>query len=128
MHPVVCMPPGTGLRTVLDRACQARDLHPRIALQASAPDAIADLASRGLGVAVLSMSMAAAYGDRLIALPVNGLSRQRCSPLSGVPASPAVRELLAHARRAFAVPDPDGSPNGGPAPARRNKVTRPGGR
>ncbi|MCK9929224.1 LysR family transcriptional regulator [Frankia sp. Mgl5] len=119
-HPIVCMPPGTGLRTVFDLACQARDLHPRIALQASAPDAIADLASRGLGVAVLSMSMAAAYGDRLIALPVNGLeSPALLTFVWRAPASPAVRELLAHARRAFAVPDPDGPANGVPAPTRQ---------
>jgi DNA-binding transcriptional LysR family regulator len=36
-----------------------------IALQASAADAIADLAARGLAFAVLSESMAARYRDRL---------------------------------------------------------------
>jgi len=40
---------------------------PAIALQASASDAIADLAARGLAVALLSDSMAARYRDRLTA-------------------------------------------------------------
>jgi DNA-binding transcriptional LysR family regulator len=53
-HPLVCLPPGTGVRTVFDRACAVHGLHPTVALQASAPDAVVDLASRGLGVAILS--------------------------------------------------------------------------
>ena len=31
-YPIVCMPPGTGLRTVLDQACAAHDLQPAITL------------------------------------------------------------------------------------------------
>ena len=55
------MPTGTGIRTVFDQACAAAGLRPDIALQASAPDAVADLAIRGLGVAILSESMATDY-------------------------------------------------------------------
>jgi DNA-binding transcriptional LysR family regulator len=39
-HPLVCLPPGTGIRTVLDRACAAHGVQPTVALQASAPDAV----------------------------------------------------------------------------------------
>ncbi len=102
-HPLVCMPPGTGLRTVLDQACAARDLRPVIGLLASAADAIADLAARGLGVAVLSESMAAHYRDRLTALPIADVTTPALLCLvwrRGT--APALRELLAHARRAFA--------------------------
>jgi DNA-binding transcriptional LysR family regulator len=101
-HPIVCMPPGTGLRTVFDQACAAQDLQPVIAMQASAADAIADLAARGLGVAVLSESMATHY---------QGLSARTIDD-ADAPAllslvwknthSPAVRALLAFCRRAFA--------------------------
>ncbi|MGA5415459.1 LysR substrate-binding domain-containing protein [Streptomyces pseudogriseolus] len=42
-------------------------MRPSIALQASAADAIADLAARGLGVAVLSEPMADTYRERLTA-------------------------------------------------------------
>jgi DNA-binding transcriptional LysR family regulator len=106
-HPVVCTPPGTGLRTVFDRACEAQGLRPVIALQASAVDAVADLAARGLGVAVLSESTAAHHGDRLTARTVDDVDTPALLALVWKDArSPAVRELLAHGRRAFA---PSGS-------------------
>jgi DNA-binding transcriptional LysR family regulator len=101
-HPLVCMPPGTGLRAVFDRACAAQDLHPVIGLRASAADAIADLAARGLGVAVLSESMADHHRDRLTALPIADVTAPALLCLvwrSG--AGPALRALLTHARRAF---------------------------
>lgn len=102
-HPIVCMPPGTGLRTVFDRACAAQGLHPTIALEASAADSIAALADRGLGVAVLSESMAAAYGDRLTALAIDDVDTPALLALVWKRAhNPALRELLGHARRAFA--------------------------
>ncbi|WP_328581550.1 LysR family transcriptional regulator [Streptomyces sp. NBC_00370] len=104
-HPIVCMPPGTGLRTVFDRACAAQDLHPVITLQASASDAIAELAARGLGVAVLSESMAARYGDRLGGHIIE--DAQAPALLSLVwrdTQTPAVREFVAYARRAFTAP------------------------
>ncbi|OKK16074.1 LysR family transcriptional regulator [Streptomyces sp. CB00455] len=101
-HPLVCMPPGTGLRTVFDSACRAQGLRPAIALQASAADAIADLAARGLGVAVLSESMAAAYRDRLTARAIDDLETPALLALvwKGAP-HPAVRAMLTHSRRAF---------------------------
>ncbi|GGY57590.1 LysR family transcriptional regulator [Streptomyces omiyaensis] len=104
-HPLVCMPPGTGLRAVLDRACAARDLHPVIALEAGASDALADLAARGLGVAVLSASMATAYAGRLTALPLDDVDVPALLALVWKPAPhPAVRAFLPHARRAFGAP------------------------
>ncbi|MGM9439755.1 LysR family transcriptional regulator [Streptomyces murinus] len=104
-HPIVCMPPGTGLRTVFDQACAARDLRPVIALQATAADAIADLAARDLAVAVLSESMAARYGDRLTARLIEDVETPALLALIWKGGQgPAVRELLAYSRRAFARP------------------------
>ncbi|MFF0249015.1 LysR family transcriptional regulator [Streptosporangium sandarakinum] len=104
-HPLVCMPPGTGVRTVFDRACAARGLEPAVTLQASAPDAVADLAARGLAVAVLSASMTEHHRDRLVTLPLDDVETPALLVLVWKSTSnPAVRELLAHARRAFAVP------------------------
>ncbi|MGM9468057.1 LysR family transcriptional regulator [Streptomyces murinus] len=104
-HPIVCMPPGTGLRTVFDQACAARDLHPVIALQATAADALADLAARDLAVAVLSESMAARYGDRLTARLIEDVETPALLALIWKGGQgPAVRELLAYSRRAFAGP------------------------
>ncbi|MEK9520527.1 LysR family transcriptional regulator [Streptomyces venezuelae] len=104
-HPLVCMPRGTGLRTVLDDACTAQGLRPDIALQASAPDAIADLAARGLGVAILSESMAASYRDRLVALPLAEVDAPALLALVWKDRpDPGLRALLAHSRRSFGLP------------------------
>jgi DNA-binding transcriptional LysR family regulator len=106
-YPIVCLPPGTGLRTVFDQACAAQSLQPVIALQASAADAIADLAIRGLGVAILSNSMAARYLDRLTALTIDDVEKPVLLALVWKSTrSPAVRELLVHSRQAFTKPDP----------------------
>lgn len=102
-HPIVAMPTGTGLRTVFDQACAAQGLRPAIALQASAADAIADLAARGLGVAVLSESMAEHYRDRLVARTVEDVEIPALLSLVWTDTrGPALRELLLHCRRAFA--------------------------
>lgn len=101
-HPIVAMPPGTGLRTVFDRACAAQGLTSRPGLQAGAADAIADLAARGLGVAILSESMAASY-PRLAARVIDDVDAPALLVLAWKDARrPAVRELLGHCRRAFA--------------------------
>jgi DNA-binding transcriptional LysR family regulator len=102
-YPLVCMPSGTGVRSVLDAACARRELVPQIALVASAPDAVADLAQRGLGVAILSESMAAVQDGRLQTLPIADVDIASILALvwRSEP-SPALRELLAHARAAFA--------------------------
>jgi DNA-binding transcriptional LysR family regulator len=104
-YPLVCMPPGTGLRGVLDQACAEQRLAPVIGLQASAPDAIADLVARGLGVGVLSESMAERCADRLTARPIADVDIPALLALvwRGTRA-PAVRELVAHCRRAFTRP------------------------
>ncbi|MET8468266.1 LysR substrate-binding domain-containing protein [Streptomyces sp. NPDC006422] len=101
-YPLVCMPPGTGLRAVLDAACAVQGLRPAIALEASAADAIAALAGRGLGVAVLSESMAAGHQDRLTARRIDDVDTPALLALVWKPGhNPALRELLTHAREAF---------------------------
>lgn len=101
-YPIVCMPPGTGLRTAFDRACATQGLRPRITLQASAADAIAELAARGLAVAVLSDSMAASYSDRLTAHTIDDVDTPALLALVWKNMrSPGMRELLVHSRQAF---------------------------
>lgn len=105
-YPIACMPPGTGLRTVFDQACAAQNLQAGIALQASAADAIADLAVRGLAVAVLCDSMVTRHRDRLTACPIVDVEAPALLVLIWkCPPSPAVRESLVHSRRAFSIPD-----------------------
>jgi DNA-binding transcriptional LysR family regulator len=103
-HPIVSLPEGTGIRAVFDQGCAAKGIRPDIALQASAPAAVADLALRGLGVGILSESMAAAPGDagRLAALPIEDIDTPGVLALIWTAThDPALRELLAHCRRAF---------------------------
>ncbi|WP_137724935.1 LysR family transcriptional regulator [Prescottella subtropica] len=100
-HPLICMPVGTGVRTVLDRECAAAGIEGEVVMQASAPDAVADLAGRGLGVAILSTSMAAAY-PHLVPVPIADTDVDAVLALVWKPApSPALREFLRHAHRAF---------------------------
>ncbi|MCK2219084.1 LysR substrate-binding domain-containing protein [Actinomadura sp. ATCC 31491] len=110
--PVACMPAGTGLRAVFDEACAARGARPAVVVQAGAADALADLAARGLGVAVLTASMAERHRDRLTALPIADATAPALLALVWrSPASPAVREALRCCRRAFAV-EPRPAPAG----------------
>ncbi|MEV0644115.1 LysR family transcriptional regulator [Phytomonospora sp. NPDC050363] len=101
-HPIVCLPTGTGIREVFDRACAAQGLRPEITLQASAPDAVAALAERGLGVAVLSESTVVS-GDSLSTGVIDDVDLPGVLALvwSETPASPALRTLVGHLRRAF---------------------------
>ncbi len=101
-YPIVCMPAGAGIRTVFDQACAAHSMHPEIALQASAPGAIADLAIRGLGIAILTESIADTHKDQLNALVVDDVKTPALLALIWrATTSPALRELLTYAQQAF---------------------------
>lgn len=105
-YPVVCMPTGTGIRTVFDRSCAAKGLTPNIALQATAGEAVIDLAVRGLGVGVLSASMVV-DDDRRRALAIADVDIPAVLALVWAPAlSPALAQLVRHCRRVFAAPEP----------------------
>ncbi len=103
-YPVICLPPGTGIRAVLDRACAAQGVSLGVTLEASAPGTVAELAARGLGVAVLSDSMAAAHAGRLAAAPLSDVTEPALLALVWRPGpGPAVQALLLHCRKAFAA-------------------------
>lgn len=102
-YPIVCMPEGTGLRGAFDRACASEGVRPYIAMQATAPGTVADLAARGLGVAILSRSMAGAFGDRLTALDIEDAQVPALLALVWSTQSPALQEFLRHCRRAFSL-------------------------
>jgi DNA-binding transcriptional LysR family regulator len=101
-YPIISMPVGTGVRAVFDQACAEGSLRPDVALQASAPSAVADLAVRGLGVAIFSATMAASYSDRLTAVPIASVGTPSLLALvwSNSP-SVALREFLRYIREAF---------------------------
>ena len=100
-YPIVCMPEGTAPRTMFDRTCAEHDLQMDIVLQASAPDAVADLALRGLGVAILTESMVAGNGQ-LNALTIGDIRTPAGLALIWrTTQSPALRAFLVHSYVAF---------------------------
>jgi DNA-binding transcriptional LysR family regulator len=102
---MVCLPEGTGIRAVFDQACAAKGVRPDIALQASAPGSVADLAIRGLGIGILSESMAGPYHGRLRAVPLDDVDSLAVLALIWkLTADPALHELVGHSRRSFSSP------------------------
>ncbi|MEU7577118.1 LysR family transcriptional regulator [Streptomyces sp. NPDC041068] len=97
-RPLISLPRGTGVRSVLDRAFAEAGIRPRIAFEAAAPAVLTRLAVRGMGVAVLpapSEEALAALGLRMLAL-TDPCSRGRIALTwrTDGPASPAARVLL----------------------------------
>jgi DNA-binding transcriptional LysR family regulator len=67
---LISLPRGTGIRSLIDDACAAAGFRPRIAFEAGDPNVLAQLASRGLGVAVLPESLADFYREELHAIAI----------------------------------------------------------
>ncbi|MFG1797232.1 LysR family transcriptional regulator [Nocardia sp. NPDC049149] len=68
-HPLICLPPGTGVRGVFERSCAAAGFEPNVAFEAAAPPLLLRLAARGLGIAVvpeLTEAEAAAFRVRTV--------------------------------------------------------------
>jgi DNA-binding transcriptional LysR family regulator len=93
---------GTGVRGVLDQACAAAGIRPAVALQATAPGAILDLAARGLGVAILSASMTAEH-EGVRSVPIEDVELPAMLALVWRGESMVLRALLPHCRRAFEI-------------------------
>ncbi len=96
-YPLISLPPGTGLRAILDAACAAAGVTPRIAFEASDPRLLAAFAARGFGAAILPAPEAG--GLHALALGLHG--RFALAWREGAPSSPAARALISHARSSF---------------------------
>ena len=103
-RPLIALPVGAGIRHQFDAACANAGITPRIAFEASTPLALADLAERGLGVAIVPASVPRGRGD-LHALTIVPELRGRLvlAWRSGGPMSPAARVLVDKARRLLRV-------------------------
>ncbi|MFV2175093.1 LysR family transcriptional regulator [Actinomadura sp. LOL_016] len=100
-HALISLPKGTGVRAVLDRACAAAGLRPRVAFEAGEPPVLAELAARGLGVAVVPASAAEAFAGDLHVLPIvrpRLRGRVVLAWRAEGPRSPAARALTERAR------------------------------
>jgi DNA-binding transcriptional LysR family regulator len=103
-RPLIALPVGAGIRNQFDAACANAGITPRIAFEASTPLALADLAERGLGIAIVPASVSRGR-DGLHALPIVPELRGRLvlAWRSGGPMSPAARVLVDKARRLLRV-------------------------
>jgi DNA-binding transcriptional LysR family regulator len=102
--PLIALPVGAGIRHQFDTACAEAGISPRIAFEASTPLQLADLAERGLGVAIVPGSVARGR-DGLHALAIVPQLRGRLvlAWRAGGPMSPAARVLIDKARRLLRV-------------------------
>ncbi|MQY05356.1 LysR family transcriptional regulator [Actinomadura macrotermitis] len=103
-RPLACLPRGTGLRAVLERACAAAGFTPRVAFEAADPLVLAQLAARGLGIAIVPESLAAAHPDEFHALRFDGDALRGQLVFAwreDRPGSPAARALIGRARAAL---------------------------
>ncbi len=100
-EPLACLPRGTAVRTTLERAAAAAGIPLRVAYEAGSPGAVAELARRGLGIAVVPASIGALADGTLHGIAITGPELRGRLALAwreaGAP-SPAARAFVAHAR------------------------------
>ncbi len=104
---LISLPRGTGLRACLDEVCAALGFEPHIAFEAGDPRVVAELAVRGLGVAIVPHSVARARCKQLhnIAITRPELwGRIALAWRTDKPISPATRALISRAQTV--LPDP----------------------
>ena len=104
-HALIGLPRGAGLRAGLDAAWARAGVRPHIALEASDPPMLAELAARGLGVAIVPESITRARPDELHAIAITRPALRGRIELgwrAAGPWSPAARALIAHARAILA--------------------------
>jgi DNA-binding transcriptional LysR family regulator len=122
---LISLPRGTGTRTCLDDACAAAGFQPRVAFEASDPLIAAQLASRGLGVAILPESAASALPSELHSIAFTRpplRSRIELAWRAGGPSSPAARALIDRARTALVDATAAGA-RAHPPPGRSSSAT-----
>lgn len=98
---LICLPTGTGIRSAVEAGWAVAGLQPRIALEASNPNVLAQLAAQGLGVAILPESTAIAHAPDLLVLRIDQPELRGRIELAwrrGGPLSPAARALIGLAR------------------------------
>jgi DNA-binding transcriptional LysR family regulator len=109
---LMSLPRGTGLRSCLDDACARSGFEPRVTLEASNLGILAQLASRGLGVAILPESVALAHSELHTIAVTRPAMRGRLALAwrTGGPISPAARALISRARSGVAKSAVEGQP------------------
>jgi DNA-binding transcriptional LysR family regulator len=92
-YPLICLPRGTGVRSLWD----ATGVPARVAFEASDPGVLAQLAARGLGVAILPEPAAGGLHTLTLGLRGQIALAWRTAGVGGS-SSPAARAFIEHAR------------------------------
>ena len=95
--PLVCLPRGTGVRAALDAACAEAGFTPRVVFEASALPMVVQLATRGLGLAIVPASIP--NGPMILPItdpPIRSRLELAWNPAPS--ANPAARALIEQAR------------------------------
>ncbi|MES4906533.1 MULTISPECIES: LysR family transcriptional regulator [unclassified Streptomyces] len=98
---LISLPRGAGIRSLLDEACAAAGFTPRIAFEAGTPAVLAELAARGLGIAIVPSGVVVRRAD-LCALTITRPALRGALAFAWRaegPISPAARALIGRARR-----------------------------
>ncbi|MFF9559378.1 LysR substrate-binding domain-containing protein [Streptomyces albus] len=106
-RPLIGLPPGTGLRAVLERTRAQAGFRPRVTFEAAAPPLLAQLAARGLGAAVgpaMPQDTASRLRLRILSPAPEPRARIGLTWRTGGPAGPAARALLPRLRTTLATP------------------------
>jgi DNA-binding transcriptional LysR family regulator len=103
-HPLMCVPRGTGMRTALEEGCAEIGVEPRITFEAADPLVLAQLAARGLGVAILPASSQGIEPSLVVVAITRPQMRSRIELAwrDDGPLGPAARALIDAARVFFA--------------------------
>ncbi|MFE7598440.1 LysR family transcriptional regulator [Streptomyces sp. NPDC057494] len=107
-RPLICLPRGTGVRAALERGCARAGFRPRVTFEAAAPQVLAQLAARGLGIAVLPAGEGdSPLGGQLRTLRIDQPEMRARVVLAwqaAGPSSPAARVLLDRLRKSLPKP------------------------
>ncbi|MCV7065954.1 LysR family transcriptional regulator [Mycolicibacterium farcinogenes] len=93
-----------GTRSAIDAAFSAVGLEPQVGIEASDPNVLAELASGGLGVALVPEPYARARGPRLHVMPIAGLNLRGSLALvwnNARQSTASAARLIDHARRSL---------------------------
>jgi DNA-binding transcriptional LysR family regulator len=103
-EPMITLVPGSGLRTVLEDACQHAGFTPRITAETGELGSLVELAAEGIGVAVLPRSAVEGADVAVVRISRPRLQRRTALAWNETSASPAGRAFLSLADRHFAPP------------------------
>jgi DNA-binding transcriptional LysR family regulator len=111
-EPMITLVPGSGLRTVLENACQHAGFTPRITAETGELASFVGLAAEGLGVAVVPRSAVEGADVAVVRITRPRLQRRTALAWNEASISPARRAFITLAGRHFASVEPDRSAAG----------------